>query len=202
MHIVALTLLVVLALGACKNGQKSQEDPIVREQIHNESIEDSRSEVPQAVKPDPASVPEDPEQVKALQPEYPDSLILRLQRTPCFGQCPVYTLNVYSSGLAVLEGKRFFDHIGTFKGQFTPADFSQIMDAASDAGFFQMNHVYDAPVTDLPSTTLIIRTESAEHWTYNRMNSPDELRALETTVEEMIKGKAWEEQKPKRQDRD
>jgi len=58
-----------------------------------------------------------------------------------------------------------------------------------------MNHVYDAPVTDLPSTTTILQTEQIHQWVYNRMNAPDELRKFEREMETIIKDKQWSPRK-------
>lgn len=126
------------------------------------------------------------------KPEYPDSLFLRIHRTPCFGQCPVYRVDVYRSGRAYLEGERFFVYEGTFKTRFTEAEMAQIVKLAEQYNYFSFDHVYDAPVTDLPSTTTILRTEEKEHWVYNRMNSPDELRAFERELEAIIKAREWQ----------
>ena len=67
----------------------------------------------------------------------------------------------------------------------------QIEKLALKYGYQKMDHVYDGPVTDLPSTTTIVNTESMNNWVYNRFNSPDELRSFERDMETMIKDKQW-----------
>lgn len=139
--------------------------------------------------------PEEQEQRDAAQrhkPEYPDSLFLRIHKTPCFGQCPIYRVDIYRSGGAYLEGERFFVYEGIFKTRFSEAEMARIVQIAEQYNYFSFDHVYDAPVTDLPSTTTVLRTGEREHWVYNRMNSPDELRAFERELEAIIKAKEWE----------
>lgn len=188
-------LLVSLFAMSCKSNKETAKTPVA---VESAAAADQAEDYIQ----EPERSAEDPAQVKALMPEYSDSLFLRVARTPCFGQCPTYVMNLYQSGAADLEGKRFFDFIGIFKVTFSEEEMKQIVAKAIELGYFKMNHVYDAPVTDLPSTTVVLQTETQEHWTYDRMNSPDELREFEQYLEKVIKAKAWDEQKPKRQDRD
>ncbi len=124
-------------------------------------------------------------------PVFPDSLYFRMDRTPCFGQCPVYTVNIYRSGWALLEGRQFFDFEGTYTTKFNEEELDRIQKMAKDIGYAKLRHVYDAPVTDLPSSTTIVNSQDVQHWVYNRMNVPDELRNFELEMETMIKDKQW-----------
>jgi hypothetical protein len=194
--LTGIVFLVILAT-ACKNGEKagnpSQDSAL--EKAENAKKKES------AVKDEEASskaeVIEAPkEQAKQTKPErpapnYPDTLVFRMDRTPCFGQCPTYTINIYQSGWSLLEGKQFFDYEGFYTTKFTEEDLIQIENLALKYGYQKMDHVYDGPVTDLPSTTTIVNTESMNNWVYNRFNSPDELRSFERDMETMIKDKQW-----------
>ena len=190
---VLITSLLVVST-SCKNSQKAE----------NASKEEALEKIDQAKKEQVAVKSEAPvskpvEQVRPKEqakperpvPRYPDTLVFRMQRTPCFGQCATYTVNIYQSGWALLEGKQFFDYIGFYTTKFTEEDLIQIEKLAQKFGYDKMDHVYDAPVTDLPSTTTIVNTESMNNWVYNRMNSPDELRSFEREMETMIKDKQW-----------
>lgn len=184
----ALLFLAIcsLSLSACKNSKKAQAD----------SNAEASTEITIAAMPQVPEAPESPEQsrtedISKYEPKIADSLYFMMQRTPCFGQCPVYTIRIYQSGNAYLEGKRFFDYEGWFKTKFSESEMIQIKTWANEAGYWKMDHVYDAPVTDLPSTTTALKTDEQYHWVYNRMNSPDELRTFERNIETLIKDQDW-----------
>lgn len=182
--------VLTLALGACKNGKKAKADKTAEAAAETPAM----PKAPQA--PETSDELEKMEEEltaeqKKLEPKIADSLYFMMQRTPCFGQCPVYTIRIYQSGNAYLEGKRFFDYEGWFKTKFSESEMIQIKTWANEAGYWKMNHVYDAPVTDLPSTTTALKTDSQYQWVYNRMNSPDELRTFERNIETLIKDQDW-----------
>lgn len=194
-YFLLLFISAFFVLNSCKNSQKaenaSKEEALtqieeVKQQEKDATLKEEVAEEPVAeVKPKEKAKPERP------APKYPDTLVFRIDRTPCFGQCPTYTVNIYQSGWALMEGKQFFDYEGFYTTKFTEEDLIQIERLAQKFGYDKMDHVYDAPVTDLPSTTTIVNTESMNHWVYNRMNSPDELRTFEREMETMIKDKQW-----------
>ena len=190
---ILLSSMIVLAI-SCKNSQKaknsSKEEAIVK---MDEAKKGEVAVKNEAESSKPLEKVKQKEQAKPERPapNYPDTLVFRMQRTPCFGQCPTYTINIYQSGWSLLEGKQFFDYEGFYTTKFTEEDLIQIENLAKKYGYDKMDHVYDAPVTDLPSTTTIVNTESMNNWVYNRMNSPDELRSFEREMETMIKDKQW-----------
>src|SRR5690606_33695285 len=91
-------------------------------------------------------------------PEFPDSLFFRMEKTPCYGECPIYTVNIYKSGRATYEGKNFVENIGMYQAWFSEQEMKQLISLAKDADYFHLEHVYDAAVTDLPSTSTILNS--------------------------------------------
>lgn len=169
---------MIAGLAACKHGKKAVKG------------DDANTKSEVVVAPEKAEEELVVDESK-YQPLIPDSLFFKMERTPCFGQCPVYTLNIYQSGYAELEGRRFFDYVGTFTTRFTESEMVQIKEWANAANYWQLKHVYDAPVTDLPSTTTVLIIDKASNWVYNRMDAPEGLREFETNVETLIKDKQW-----------
>jgi hypothetical protein len=189
-----LMLVAVMALAmsavSCKNSKKTTDstDTNIKVEKTTQAPDGNSDRKEVAAKPQEVK-----QEAKAERPapKYPDSLFFRIERTPCFGQCPTYTVNIYSSGWALMEGKQFFDYTGFYTTKFSESELIQIEKLAMMNGFPKMDHVYDAPVTDLPSTTTIVQSENINHWVYNRMNSPDELRTFEREMETRIKDKQW-----------
>ncbi len=46
--------------------------------------------------------------------------VITLERTACFGACPVYTLSIYADGTVVYNGERFVDVEGEQTTQHRP----------------------------------------------------------------------------------
>ena len=82
---------------------------------------------------------------------------LRYERTPCFGPCPAFILEVDSKGQARFNGRRNVTPEGVFKGQWSAADLKRVAEAAHDVALKYMAGVYDNPmVTDLPTKRILL----------------------------------------------
>ena len=57
--------------------------------------------------------------------------IISLQRTACFGKCPIYKFEIYSSGDCIYHGTKFVDKIGQYKFQLKKNDIDIILDSTS-----------------------------------------------------------------------
>jgi len=73
-----------------------------------------------------------------------------------------------------------------------------IVDKANDAGYFALEHVYDANVTDLPSTLTILQTSSELQWVYNRLNAQEGLGRFEAIMDSLIRTLDWKPFDPKK----
>ena len=82
---------------------------------------------------------------------------LRYERTPCFGPCPAFILEVDSEGQARFNGRRNVTPEGVFKGQWSAADLKRVAEAAHDVALKDKAGVYDNPmVTDLPTKRILL----------------------------------------------
>jgi hypothetical protein len=79
---------------------------------------------------------------------------ITLQRTPCFGRCPVDRVTLRSDGTATYQGERFVDRLGVYKGRF--AGFEKLAAAANTAEFRSLKGHYASAATDLPSHIITV----------------------------------------------
>ncbi|MEQ9187474.1 MAG: DUF6438 domain-containing protein [Cryomorphaceae bacterium] len=128
---------------------------------------------------------------KTVRPTIGENQFFGMYRSPCFGQCPIYNIDIDLQGHAVLEGKRFFDYIGFFEADFSAETMQQMIDLANKYGYFGFEHSYDANVTDVPSVLTILRSGDNVHWVYDRMGAPEGLHAFERDMEDIIKQQRW-----------
>ena len=94
----------------------------------------------------------------------PANVAITLERTPCFGACPVYTVTILDDGTVTYTGERFVDVTGTQTSQIDPEIVAQMVQAFEDAGYFDWNETYDTmTITDLPSVITSVTRDGETH---------------------------------------
>lgn len=130
-----------------------------------------------------------------------DSAWVTLERRPCFGTCPVYSVQVSRSGRVTFDGVRFVRDSGRVVDSL-PADSLRVLaDAISRARFFEFagKYVHGEPAcalyaTDLPTVVITVsaddRTHRVEHDRGCR-GAPESLAALEERIDGIIGTWRW-----------
>ena len=118
-----------------------------------------------------------------------------LERTPCFGRCPVYTVTIYGDGTVRYEGKEHVKVKGSQTRVISPDRVRQLVAEIERAGYFSLNDAYNAyMVTDAPSAITSVtvegRTKRVNHYLGDR-NAPKELLVLENRVDEVAGSADW-----------
>lgn len=111
-----------------------------------------------------------------------------LERTPCFGKCPVYLAHFnLSKKELTYDGRKFVPQEGQQKFALHESDVLLIQNALKEADFMALSDRYDGPVSDLPSciTTLTLDGEEVKQVT-NRLEAPDQLIALERLLDSVL----------------
>ena len=122
-------------------------------------------------------------------------ILVGLQRTPCFGQCPVYELSVLNTGEATLTVGRFCEEAlgrslaqGLHRAKVDVGMWRMVADLASDMGFDTLQTKYDDPkVMDLPANIITIEGKTV----FSRYGGPD-LNELYTRIERMAGAADWQ----------
>jgi hypothetical protein len=124
-----------------------------------------------------------------------EDLVITLDRGPCFGFCPSYSVTVYGDGLVVFEGVRFTSVQGFAIGSVDAATLQQLVDAFNKAGFDAMQDRYDnMQVTDMPSATTSLTLNGKTHSVYHYFgddNAPEALKQLEDQIDTLLKTEVW-----------
>jgi len=118
--------------------------------------------------------------------------VLTLTKTACFGECPVFTLRIYSNGLAVLDGKKYVKHIGLSEMMLTPDEMKGLMKSCDDAQLFSLNDQYTERVMDLPTTTLIYRREGETKRITGNMKFPQGFKTVVKECMNLLDDDRWE----------
>ena len=121
-------------------------------------------------------------------------LVITLQRTPCYGECPVYNFQALNNGEATLTVGRFgTDKMeldlkeGDYSGEISTVVVDEIIQYAKAADYFTLNNEYDDKrVMDLPAIILNIDG----HRVFNRFEGPN-LEDLYSFIESKISDVQW-----------
>jgi hypothetical protein len=119
---------------------------------------------------------------------------ITLERTACFGTCPVYQLTIKSDGSVTFDGHRFTKTIGSATGKINQADFRALVSEFEKINYFSLPDAYtpgtkECPrtITDMPSANTSIhlhgREKSVAH--YYGCGTEGVLQKL-TTLEDKI----------------
>ena len=120
-----------------------------------------------------------------------DSLFFSLERTPCFGKCPAYTVSIYRSGFAVYDGRTFAPRQGRYTGRVDVATMRTLLGKAEAIGYFDLQDSYDGPVTDLPSTITRIVSGRRDKRILARYKTPPALKAFALEADTLLKDVVW-----------
>lgn len=132
--------------------------------------------------------------INQTQKNLPDSLFAQLQRTACFGSCPIYTVSFYAGGYVLYQGEKWVDLEGVFYSRVSEKQLSEIQKKAEAINFFEMKAQYDNEhVTDLPSTITTLKGEEGFKVVANRYEGPERLEELEKLIDEIVDSLEWKE---------
>ncbi len=148
--------------------------------------------------PAPASQPTSAVQSSAAPT---DSAVVTLERTPCFGTCPVYVVTALATGAVRFEGKSHVSHPGSAVGQIPKARLDSLLAELEAGGYFGFEEEYvpgtpacGNAATDLPTVTTSVtldgRTKRIEHYR-GCAGAPQTLSRLEERIDEVLNTAQW-----------
>jgi hypothetical protein len=82
---------------------------------------------------------------------------ISLERSPCYGTCPIDKVTIRSDGTAEYTGTRFVKLTGKHRGRVSREDFERLAGLVSQARFFDLKDRYSRPVTDNPTLTTTVK---------------------------------------------
>lgn len=154
-------------------------------------------EVPVTLVPDTSSS----QQVEGNLNNWPaeDQLFLTLRRTPCFGHCPVYRIDIYQDGSVRYEGVQFTERLGTYRGQLSATERGKLSAMAEEIGFSDLKSEYPSAgqrIMDLPTIQLTMLTPEGRKTIVSRnyanpdipgeQEEVDRLRMLHEVIDQVV----------------
>ena len=128
---------------------------------------------------------------------------ITLERTACFGTCPMYKVTVNSDGTVTFNGQRFTKTTGVAKGKISREEFRQLVAEFEKINYFSLPDSYTpgTPVcpqriTDMPSANTSINLKGKAKGVMHYYGCGDkgalvQLTALETKIDEVLGTQKW-----------
>ena len=135
--------------------------------------------------------------------DIPKDMLITLERTPCFGMCPVYKVTISADGRVVFEGRHDVKKIGTAKSTIPQQQLRELLAAFEKIGYFDLRDRYNEPedgckqwATDNPSAITSIRvngrSKSVSHYYGCRgIEVLAELKNLEQAIDDAVNSEQW-----------
>lgn len=125
---------------------------------------------------------------------------LVIMKSPCFGTCPMYTLEIKKEGDAYLDARNFLKNElkGKYTAQFSKENMAQIAKELNEMDFPSLSNTYgNVSVTDLPATDLTIQYNGGsikKIHDYGNHGTPA-LEKFYMAIDSMLYMQTWEKVK-------
>ena len=117
-------------------------------------------------------------------------VLLKFEKTACFGFCPVYEFSLYSNGIACYNGKHFVKKEGKTYGLFKEKLWKEIKSKAENIQFISFSNNYPIEsqneIPDLAKTIISLNFYGQIKTITDSHSAPKELKGLEDFIENAI----------------
>ena len=142
-----------------------------------------------------ASHPHAPEPALCADRDQPTGITeIAIERTPCYGFCPTYTLWLRADGSVEYQGQANVPRVGHHRGRLEPQWFQELALLALDIGLFDMAEEYACLVTDNPSVYVSVTRngvrKTIRHYAVFHAGPP-RLRVFEDVVDQYSAHIEW-----------
>src|SRR5437660_997808 len=117
---------------------------------------------------------------------------VELQRTSCFGACPVYSVRIGADGQVSWHGERSVRVVGDDTATIRSSDARALIEKFRTVGFWNLCSSYSVMVTDASTVITTVHLADQEKRISNYLNSaPDWLQPLEYEIDALSDTYRW-----------
>jgi hypothetical protein len=130
----------------------------------------------------------------------PDDFVITLERTACYGECPVYSVSIDARGNVGYNGTKFVRVEGLQKGRIPASRAAGLLATAERIGFFALREFYrtirnpdgtETFVSDQPTAFVTITRAGQTKRVEDYFGAPEGLKELEEAIDETAGTKRW-----------
>jgi hypothetical protein len=120
-----------------------------------------------------------------------DSLLIRFERTPCFGECKAFVVEIFNSGIAKFEDRFFVEPQGTQLKSINKDTLLQIVSLAKALDLESLASFYGDKAMDLPTVKIGFYINNSPIEIEYNMDEPKELSIFTRRFEQLILPESW-----------
>lgn len=122
-------------------------------------------------------------------------VMVTLERTACYGVCPIYTLTVYRDGAVEWNGEDFVKVKGPATGQISADDVARLDELFATNHYFDLKDAYTSyDMTDHPSARTSYhgdgRAKAIDHY-HGDTSAPPVLTTIEDGIDAIVHTEQW-----------
>ncbi|QLH06141.1 DUF6438 domain-containing protein [Nitrosopumilus ureiphilus] len=129
-----------------------------------------------------------------------DNIMITMERHPCFGPCPAYSLTIHGNGTVDYDGFSFVNPLGKKTIHISPDTVAELVGRFYEIDYFLLDDRYESPVDDSSavSTTITIGNYSKSVYNYAK-KGPEKLQSLEKMIDDAtISSLPWDDIDPEK----
>ena len=118
------------------------------------------------------------------------TLKIKLERGPCYGECPVYTVEIRGDGSVSYSGDGFVAISGHHRAMIPKASINQLLAAFREARFFSLLDSYALDAKDDPTSTISISFDDHTKTVFDESGfeagMPEAAAQLEALIDTLV----------------
>ncbi|MEL6863220.1 MAG: DUF6438 domain-containing protein [Bacteroidota bacterium] len=122
--------------------------------------------------------------------------LIKMYKSPCFGQCPVFTLIVYENGLTTFDGQRNTSKKGLHYKKLSKEALRQLHNRFKTAQLEQYEDYYPSDLADLPKVSISYYEKQKVKTIKGDINRPPAIKELEQALDTLAMSNDWTAKTP------
>ncbi|PZF71213.1 DUF6438 domain-containing protein [Taibaiella soli] len=110
---------------------------------------------------------------------------VKMNRTACFGRCPVYSVEIYDNGLVRYSGQYYTDHQGVYETNIGKSKAQNLMKQFSKYRVDTCQNEYVSRISDIPGIIYNIKYGKTNKRINNAHFGPMYLRTLAANIDSL-----------------
>src|SRR3954470_22972575 len=86
----------------------------------------------------------------------PEDFVIKMERTACYGRCPVYGVSIDARGNVTYDGTSFVRVVGRQTDRIPISKGAALVQTVDRIRFFELENKYRQLITDLPTTFVTV----------------------------------------------
>ncbi len=116
---------------------------------------------------------------------------IKIERTPCYGKCPTYSVELKPDGKLIYNGKANVKMLGIFDGQISKEQAAKIFKEYEKNNFLKLQNKYVVLATDLPSLVVEVVQNRVGKKILRADAGPAFLRQLAEDIDHLVETVKW-----------